>query len=125
MHALSGNPDAHKAYQDWFCNVVDQLPGVHHYSWFNIERKINTYKNYWQKHWESLFDIKQEDTAENNKFFNKPWSEVTDDEIKSMAVKLRDELGGWIFHSRVDFSKPTPHLTIHRDQPKIMVENED
>ena len=65
--------------------MVDSLPTVHHYSWFNIERKIKTYKNYWSSHWQSLYDIKQEDTSENNMFFNKPWSKVSDKDVSEMA----------------------------------------
>ena len=53
-------------------------------------------------------------------FFNKPWVEVTDDDIKAMALKLKDKMGGWIFHSKVDFDKPTPHIYIEREEPEIM-----
>ena len=106
--------------QIWYQNVIDMLPGVHHYSWFDIERKIHTYKSYWQKHWESLYNIKQEDTAENNMFFDKTWSEVTDENIVKLAAALADKMGGWVFHSRVDFNKATPHLDIDVVQPKLM-----
>lgn len=120
--AMSGNTEAMAGYQRWFQSVIDVLPGVHHYSWFDIERKIKTYKNYWQKHWESLYDITQEDTAENNMFFQKPWSTVTDDEIATLAKKLSKETGGWVFHSPVDFNKPNPHVSISRSQPSVMLE---
>jgi hypothetical protein len=120
--ALSGNAEAKENYNKWFNSLITQLPGVHHYSWFNMERKIKTYKNYWQKHWESLYDIAQEDTAENNMFFQKPWAEVTDEDISSLAARLSTELGGWVFHSPVDFSKPTPHLSVDRGEPAVMKE---
>ena len=107
-------------YQSWLRLIADAYPSVYHYSWFNINRKIRTYKNYWQKHWESLYDIKQEDTAENNMFFDKPWSEVTEKEMDEMSRKLSSEMGGWVFHSKVDFSKPTPHVTIEREHPEVM-----
>ena len=42
----------------WINNVRDSLPCVYHYSWFNLERKIKTYRDYWSKHWQSLYDIK-------------------------------------------------------------------
>ena len=122
MAALSGNAEAKESYNKWFNSLITQLPGVHHYSWFNMERKIKTYKNYWQKHWESLYDIAQEDTAENNMFFQKPWAEVTDEDISSLAARLSTELGGWVFHSPVDFSKPTPHLSVGRGEPAVMKE---
>ena len=120
VRALSGDPNALQHYSRWFQAVIDSLPGVHHYSWFDLPRKINTYKNYWQTHWESLYDIKQEDTAENNKFFNKPWSKVSDKDIEDLAVKMESEMGGWIFHTRIDFNRKTPHLEIKRSQPLVM-----
>jgi glycosyltransferase involved in cell wall biosynthesis len=124
---LSGNKDLLPQYEQWLTRNMELLPGVHHYSWFDLERKINTYKNYWQKHWESLYDIKQEDTAENNMFFQKPWSEVTDDDITSLANQLAQKMGGWVFHSPVDFSSPTPHIKLNTQPPKVIsewVENE-
>ena len=100
--------------------MINKVPGVFHYSWFDIERKIKTYRDFWQRHWESLFDIKQEDTAENNMFFDKSWSEVTDNDISSLAVRLSEEMGGWIFHAKVDFNNPSPHISITMKQPGIM-----
>ena len=122
QQALLGNASALTAYQTWFNSVIEALPGVHHYSWYDIERKIHTYKNYWSKHWTSLFNQQQDDTAENNKFFGKKWSEVSDQEIKQLAKKLRLEMGGWIFHTLVDFSKPTPFVQIKSGAPIIMKE---
>jgi glycosyltransferase involved in cell wall biosynthesis len=113
-------PEALDKYEQWFNNVIQQLPPVFHYSWFNIERKILTYKNYWSKHWQSLFDISQQDTAENNMFFNKPWSDVTDDDISQLALKLKNEMGGWVFHRKVDFREKTKSITCNRNQPAIM-----
>ena len=112
-HALNGNTEALAAYQDWLQNCVNLLPGVEHFSWFDIERKIKTYRNYWQKHWESLYDIKQEDTAENNMFFDKPWTDVTDDEISALASRLSRETGGHVFHSKVNWNNPTPSITVN------------
>ena len=124
MAALSGNQQAFKEYQNWFNNLIDMLPSVYHYSWFDLERKITTYKNFWSKFWQSLYNIKQDDTAENNMFFDRPWSEVTEDDIRELAGRLGSEMGGWIFHQRVDFSKPTPHLTINnRSYPAVMDES--
>ena len=125
LHAMAGHPDAQAQYQDWFGRVVELLPGVFHYSWYDLERKINTYKNYWSKHWQSLYDIKQEDTADNNFFFGKPWSDVSEEDISQLAIDLKEKMGGWIFHAPIDFDKPTPHLTIDFDQPAVMRENEE
>ena len=118
--ALIGNDQALVAYEKWMNSAVEALPGVFHYSWLDIERKINTYKNYWSCHWTSLYNQPQEDISKNNKFFDKKWSDVSSEEIKHLAIKMKNELGGWIFHHRVDFSKPTPWIKIEKNQPKIM-----
>ena len=122
ISALQGNEEALEVYENWFNNVVENLPGVHHYSWYNLERKIKAYKNYWSKFWCSMYNVSQEDTSDNNKFFDKPWSEVTDQEIKELAEKLKNRMGGWIFHNKIDFDKVTPHVYIERSQPKIMID---
>jgi len=120
--ALSGDSDALQSYGLWFNENTSQLPSVYHYSWFDLERKIKTYKNYWSKHWQSLYDIEQEDTRDNNMFFNKPWSKVTDKDISKLSHKLKNELGGWIFHKKVDFSKPTPSLILDHEHPECIKE---
>jgi glycosyltransferase involved in cell wall biosynthesis len=114
--------NARVALQEWLQNVMKTLPTVHHYSWFNIGRKIRTYRDYWSKHWESLYDVKQEDVAENNKFFDKAWAYVSEDEIDELAKKLSNEMGGWVFHQRVDFSRPTPWLKLDVKHPEVMNE---
>ncbi len=118
--ALQGNDGARNEYENWFNRVTEMLPGVYHYSWYDLDRKIKTYKNYWSKHWQSLYNIEQEDTAENNMFFDKPWSEVTDEEIKDLSVRLEAELGGWVFHSKVNFNTPTPHISLKSVGPELM-----
>lgn len=112
LAAMQGNQQALENYEQWFKRLIAVMPSIKHYSWMDIERKIKTYKNYWQQHWESLYDVAQEDTAENNMFFDKPWSEVTDEEIKQLAKDLSEKTGGHVFHSKVDWSKPMPHLTL-------------
>lgn len=120
--AAYSNPLALQELEKWFGLMVENLPPIYHYSWFNIERKIRTYRDYWSRHWESLYNIKQEDTVENNKFFDKKWSEVTDGDIKELATKLGAELGGWVFHQRVDFTKKVPHMRLGGQPPAIMRE---
>ena len=121
--ALKGDQDAIEAYTQWIQHTTTSLPSVIHYSWYDIERKIKTYKNYWSKHWQSLYDIRQEDIAENNMFFDKPWEEVTDRDIKEMSEKLSSKMGGWIFHSKVDFDKPTPWITVNDSiHPEVIKE---
>ena len=120
--ALSGDPNAKQAYQEWFSQVVENLPGVRHYSWWDMKRKIRTYRGYWQGHWESLYNIRREDTAENNMFFDKPWSQVTDQEIDDLAERLARDTGGWIFHRRLDLSRATPHVEISVSHPVVIEE---
>ena len=55
-------------------------------------------------------------------FFDKPWSDVTDKEISELAIKLRNEMGGWIFHRKIDFNQPTKWLTCSRKIPALMRE---
>ena len=117
LNALNGDSASLEHYGRWITSVTDQLPSIYHYSWFNIKRKINTYKNYWSKHWQSLYNIEQEDTSENNMFFDKPWSEVSKREITNLSKKLSKEMGGWIFHTKVDFNAKTPHISLNGDHP--------
>ena len=118
--ALSGDTAAHEGYQHWFNQVVANLPGVRHYSWWDMKRKIRTYRGYWQGHWESLYNIKREDTAENNMFFGRPWADVTDEEIDGLAERLAQETGGWIFHRRLDLTRATPHVEIKASHPVLI-----
>ena len=120
INALQGNFADQIAYQKWFNNVINAMPTVFHYSWFDIERKIKTYRDFWQAHWESLYNISNDDTADNNMFFNKAWSEVSNQDIKELAVNLGDKMGGWIFHSKIDFSNPTPYICVDLNQPELM-----
>ena len=123
--ALQGNEKALEAYESWFDQAISQLPGVHHYSWFNLEQKINNYKNYWTRFWQSMYGEDQEDTAEKNMFFDKPWSDVSDEDITALAIKLESEMGGWIFHRKVNFDTPTPHMSVNVTHPDIKSNQEE
>jgi len=116
------SPVALEKYQKWFADVLERLPAVHHYSWFDIERKIKTYSGFWSRHWQSLYNIDQDDTSENNMFFDKPWSDVSDKDISDLAANLKEKMGGWIFHSKVNFSNPTPHISLETSHPEIIKE---
>ena len=110
--ALQGNSDALKMYEDWFQRAVDSLPGVVHYSWIDIPRKLRMYRDHWSGFWQSLYGQEVEDTAETNMVFDKPWSEVTEQEIEEMGARLANETGGHVFHTKVDLSRPMPHVKI-------------
>lgn len=116
--ALTGNKEALDAYTTWFQSVVDGLPSVHHFSWFDIERKIKTYKNYWGKHWQSLYDKSVEDTAENNMFFDLPWKDVNDAKIEDLAEKLKNNCGGWIWHRKWT-GQNTPSMKLRVGMPAL------
>jgi len=119
--AMLGNQNALNDYNVWFNNVIENLPGVFHYSWYDLKRKIKLYRDYWTRHWESLSGKKYEDTAQSNMMFDVSWSQVTDEMISVRAFELKNKLGGWIWHRKWDGTTTTPHLTINRTQPKVML----
>ena len=117
---MMGDDNAMQQYEAWFNAACSQLPCVFHYSWFDLPRKIKLYRDYWQNHWNGLWGKDTSDTVENNMMFDVPWSQVTDDMIKSRALELKEKLGGWIWHHKWDGKTITPHLTMNRSQPKMM-----
>jgi hypothetical protein len=81
------------------------------------------YRTHWSKFWQSLYNMKQEDTAENNMFFDKLWSDVTAEEVIALASKLKEEMGGWIFHRKIDWNNPTPSVMIESiKHPEAMLD---
>jgi len=117
---MLGNAEAQRQYEAWLNNVALNLPCVYHYSWFDLPRKIRLYRDYWQNHWNALWDRDTSDTAANNMMFGKPWSEVTDEDIAQRAAEMKEKLGGWIWHKPWDGKAMTPHVTIHKTPPRIM-----
>jgi hypothetical protein len=114
--ALAGDEDALVAYEQWMNFLAERAPVVYHYSWWNLKRKIYNYRDFWTDFWEELYGIKRERT---NMFFDKPWNEVSEVEIAEMATRLESEIGGWIFHTPVDFTKKIPHIKLKIELPKI------
>ena len=53
-------------------------------------------------------------------FFDKSWCDVSDKEIDDLSAKLSEKMGGWIFHKKIDFSKPTPYVKINKNEPEVM-----
>ncbi len=111
QEALRGNVDALKQYEAWFERVVQNVPSVFHASWLDIERKIRLYRDFWTRHWTVLEGKDYQDTAESNMFFDKPWSEVTDEDIARRAKELAEGTGGHIFHSKWKGQR-TPWMTL-------------
>lgn len=119
VEAMAGNSQSLTAYEQWFNNVVSSIPSVHHYSWFDLPRKIRLYRDYWQTHWAKLWGLNDADSAENNMMFDKPWAEVTDEMINDLASRL-STIGGWVWHRKWDGSQ-TPWLNVSKTQPGIML----
>jgi glycosyltransferase involved in cell wall biosynthesis len=120
--AMLGNPQAKQEYERWFNQVVHGLPSVFHYSWYNLPRKIRLYRDYWQNHWNALWNKDTSDTAANNMMFDVPWSEVTDEMIEARATEMKHKLGGWIWHHKWDGETHTDHIVIDRSEPSVMQE---
>ncbi len=119
--ASIGNEQARQEYEQWFNTVINGLPCVFHYSWYNLPRKIRLYRDYWTRHWNSLYGKSIEDTTESNMMFDAPWSQVTDDMIEGRAQLMAELLGGWIWHRKWDGKTQTGHIKITRTQPKVML----
>lgn len=116
--AAMGSSDALAQYESWLNAASSHLPTVFHYSWYDLERKIKLYRSFWTRHWNSLYGKSIDDTAENNMMFDVPWSEVTDEMIKDLAVRLQ-ATGGHIWHSKWK-GQITPWMKSSRTQPKWM-----
>lgn len=106
-------------YEKWYNLIVNNYPSVHHYSWFNIKKKIIDHKNHWFKFHASMYSQDVDDTSENNKFFDKPWSEVTDREITKRAKEL-EKIGPRIVHHKIDSSIKGNTINVKREHPRIM-----
>jgi glycosyltransferase involved in cell wall biosynthesis len=116
--AMLGNEQARQQYEGWYNQAVAALPGVFHYSWFDLSRKIRLYRDYWANHWRALWDQDTSDTTTNNFMFDCPWSQVTDEMIETRAVEL-SKIGGWVWHRKWCGEK-TPWITCTRTQPLLM-----
>ncbi len=109
--ALLGDRIALTQYEAWFSSVVQNVPSVYHASWLDIERKIRLYRDFWTRHWAVLEGKEYQDTAETNMFFDKPWSEVTDEDISARARELSEGTGGHVFHAKWKGQR-VPHMSM-------------
>tara|TARA_R110000737_G_scaffold215677_1_gene232220 strand:- start:688 stop:2616 length:1929 start_codon:yes stop_codon:yes gene_type:complete len=114
------NLEAKLSYQSWYNQVVNAFPPVYHFSWWDLERKIKTYRDYWGKHWKSLYNEGKEDTPENNMMFDCAWSEVDEEMIKLRAAEMKNKLGGWIWHKKWNGEDTTEHITCEKSMPEVM-----
>lgn len=104
--------------EQWYSNTLQTLPGVFHYSWFDIERKIKQYKLFWSSFWKALYN-ETRDERENPFFPGFLWSEVTDQMIKEYSHKLETEICGHIFH-KPWLGEKTYGIKISMDHPEII-----
>lgn len=118
LQALSGDLVSLKKYQDWFNDVIKNIPGVYHYSWYDMPRKMRFYRDYWTKFWQSLYKKPLIDTSETNMMFDVPWSEVTEEMIIARSEEICKKTGGWIWHSKWT-GQETPHIVIDVEEPSI------
>ena len=97
---------------------LEELPGVFHYSWFNIERKIRNFRVFWNSSWKSLYNEDRDERA--NPFFpGLTWAEVTDDMIRAKALELESKTGGHVFHVPWDGSKNN-FIKIKMNHPQVI-----
>lgn len=86
-----------QACDTWFREV----PGIHHYSWWSIYRKLQHYRTFWTSFWQSLYGFKK-DLKENPIFPGRDLADVSDEELMALAKKLETETSGWVFHKPWD-----------------------
>ena len=108
-------------YQFWFQAVTEQLPSVYHFSWWSIAAKIQKFKHFWNDSWLTLYGEKSDKPKGWNPFFERPLSEVTDEEIKVKARELATNTGGHIFHTAWTGQK-TNHVKLDQALPKSIEE---
>lgn len=106
--------------EQWFNETLTGLPGVFHYSWFNIERKIKQYRLFWASFWKAMYNETRDER--NNPFFpGLLWSEVTDEMIGAKAVELETKTSGHVFHVPWDGTTVTNGMRVNRfDHPAII-----
>ena len=123
VNAIRSNPASEenlKGFEVWFNSTLQQLPGVFHYSWFSIERKILQYQMFWTGFWKAMYN-ENRDERQNPFFPGLLWSEVTDEMIKEKALILEANTGGHIFHTPWDGSK-TNSIRVFKNHPAVMDE---
>jgi hypothetical protein len=101
-----------------FNEMLGTNPGVFHYSWFNIERKIKQYKKFWTGFWPSLYN-EQRDERSNPFFSGLMWSEVSDKMIADKARELEQGCCGHIFHTPWN-GQPSYGIIVNKQHPKVM-----
>lgn len=107
--------------EKWFNTTLETMPGVFHYSWFSIERKIYQYKLFWTGFWKALYNIDTTNPKDNPIFPGVAWIDVTEEMIKEEAKKLEAGTTGWVFHAPWDGSR-SYGIDLSLGHPEIMKE---
>ncbi len=90
-------------YQKAAQKAFDELPYVKHYSWCDIEHKLNMLRGPWNELWCGLFDRDPLSKEASKEYFDVPWNEVTDEMIKEKAAQLLTQGG----------QTPSPTIKLH------------
>lgn len=103
-------------FERYFFEALDRFPHVFHISWLDLPRKIKHYQVHWGKFHASMYNEPLEDTAENNRMFDKPWGEVSDADIKERAHQLKT-LGPRFFSQGKKFDPAERGLMFRFNRP--------
>jgi hypothetical protein len=98
----------------WFVDT----PGVHHYSWWSIYRKLQHYRSFWASFWQSLYGEAKNPT-DNPIFPGRVLHTVTDEELMEYALKLEEGTSGWVFHKPWDGTR-VPGTTSSTTHPQVI-----
>ncbi len=110
-----------KEYENLFFKWLDIYPAVFHVSWLDLRRKVQHYKKLWRRFHGSMYNLDIKDDSSNNVMFEKPWSDVSELDIKNKAQELNN-LGPRFFHKKMDrfkkgfvfeFNRPIPDKLIN------------
>lgn len=128
INALNGDENALKEVENWFSNVTDHIPSVHHYGWYKLESKLKKYSGTnkgffgWQNHWNDLYNKNKEDLSENNMFIpGKAWKDVTEEDINQLINDF-ELYGPRIMHWPFNKDKIIPTIKVKRTHPKFIQE---
>jgi len=107
-------------YENWVNQITDRLPTIYHFSWWSVYEKMLKYKLFWNNSWMSLYNEKRPEGY--NPFFNKPFEQVTEQEMRETAKQIEEETSGHIFHQPYisGQSPKTNHIAINKSIPELV-----
>jgi hypothetical protein len=107
-------------YEKWVNRITDRMPYIFHVSWWSVYQKMLKYKLHWNSSWNSLYAI--ENPNNTNPFFDKPFDQVTDDEMRVTAKVIEAETSGHVFHTlwNKDISPKTNGIILRKPIPDII-----